>query len=67
MSQSLSEFVNTEKADSTKIESLTDVANFLYKNGQKLAFGDLDMVKPFISCGDCPDIKEFNIGKVYRF
>ena len=67
MSQSLSELIDVKKTDEIKINSLADVASFLSKSGQKLAFGDLDVVKPFISCGDCPDIKEFNIGKVYKF
>jgi hypothetical protein len=67
MSQKISELIETKKTDEIKIDSLTDVARFLYKNGQRLAFGDLDMVKPFISCGNCSDIKEFNIGQIYKF
>jgi hypothetical protein len=53
--------------DGVKVDSLTDVARILYKHGTKLAFDDLDPIKPFISCQTGQCIRRSTRQVIYRF
>ena len=50
-----------------KIDSLIDVAYSLRKSGSKLMFGNLEAIKPFISCAVCLTIKGSSTVHHFRF